>query len=116
MATLTKKELKVLKEFGDNPNYRIETNSRNQIVAVPVKPDNSMERFEAGQEFKLNKNASFFTNIIYRFDPSTGVVTNNEGVDAMKIIAAYRDGFIVGRTGRESRIINFSDVTFNDHD
>jgi len=112
MATLTKKELKTLKDFGDNPNYRIETNSKNQIVAVPLKPDNSMERFEAGHEFTLNKNVTFFTKIKYRFDRATNTVTNNEGVEYMDVIAAYRDGFIVRRIGKESRIINFSDVTF----
>jgi hypothetical protein len=33
---LTKAEKKILKDFGNNPNYRIDVDSKNKIVAIPI--------------------------------------------------------------------------------
>ena len=35
---LTKAEKQILKDFGNDPNYRIDVDARNKIVAIPLHP------------------------------------------------------------------------------
>ncbi|MFD2581526.1 hypothetical protein ACFSR6_03430 [Pedobacter vanadiisoli] len=112
---LTKREKKILADFGNDPNYRIETNARNQIIAVQLKPEKSdMQRFIEGEEFTLKLFA--FDKIRFRFDEKQSLILNESGADPIPVLAAFVGGFLYKQeNGHTSRIL-FTDVNFINND
>jgi hypothetical protein len=113
MGTLTKKEKQILEDFGNDPNYRIETNSRGQIVATQlIAGKSSMQRFVDGESFTLSSDASCFENIIFRFAEKDCVVLNDSGADKLGVLAVFGTGFLYKTGNRPTTIMSFNDVNF----
>jgi len=117
MGALTKKEKQILEDFGNDPNYRIETNSRGQIVATQLTTGkSSMQRFIDGEQFTLNWEASAFENILFRFDEKRCVVTNDSGADKFGVLAVFGTGFLYKVGNQPTTIMSFNDVNFSGND
>ncbi|MGN7988689.1 hypothetical protein ACTJKC_15175 [Pedobacter sp. 22226] len=117
MGTLTKREKQILEDFGNDPNYRIETNSRGQIVATPLTiGKSSMQRFIDGEQFTLTWEASAFENIVFRFDEKRCVVVNDSGADKLGVLAVLGTGFLYKTGNRPTTIMSFNDVNFVSHE
>nr|WP_276898455.1 hypothetical protein [Pedobacter kyonggii] len=114
---LTKAEKQILKDFGNDPNYRIETNQRNQIVATQINPTKScMQRFIDGEEFTLSKKVCHFPLIKFRFSQSQSTILNNDGADTMGVMAVFGTGILYKHGARPTTLISFTDVNFVDDD
>jgi len=113
MGTLTKREKQILEDFGNDPNYRIETNSRGQIVATQLTASkSSMQRFIDGESFTIEWEASAFKNVLFSFDEKKCLVTNDSGIDKMGVLAVFGSGFLFKTGNGTTSVISFKHVNF----